>query len=232
MARLQRIAPLGIPQHIIQRGNNRQVCFACDQDMAFYASLLLEYSKKFSVSLHAWVFMTNHVHLLASPYTIGGISNMMQSVGRRYVRYFNREYGRSGTLWEGRFKSSLVQSETYLLQCQRYIELNPVRAKMVSDPAQYVWSSYQRHALGEAVKMSTPHEEYFSLGNTDSVRQSVYRALFRSHVDDELIKDIRLAVNKGLALGGERFKDEIEWLYKRRVKPAKMGRPRLRPEVK
>jgi putative transposase len=176
--------------------------------------------------------MTNHVHLLASPYTIGGISNMMQSVGRRYVRYFNREYRRSGTLWEGRFKSSLVQSETYLLQCQRYIELNPVRAGMVSDPAQYVWSSYQCHALGKAVKMSTPHEEYLALGDSDSARQSVYRALFCTHVDGELIKDIRMAVNKGLALGEERFKDEIERLYNRRVRPAKMGRPRLRLEVK
>jgi len=231
MARLQRIAPLGIPQHIIQRGNNRQVCFACDQDMAFYASLLYEYSKKFSVSLHAWVFMTNHVHLLASPNMIDGVSNMMQSVGRRYVRYFNREYRRSGTLWEGRFKSSLVQSETYLLQCQRYIELNPVRAGMVSDPAQYVWSSYQCHALGKAIKMCTPHEEYRVLGDTASLRQSAYRALFRAHVDDELIKDIRSAVNKGMALGGERFKDEIERLHNRRVRPAKMGRPRLRSEV-
>ena len=230
MARLQRISPLGIPQHIIQRGNNRQVCCACDQDMAFYASLLTEYSTKFSVAIHAWVFMTNHVHLLASPYANGGISAMMQAVGRRYVRYFNGEYRRSGTLWEGRFKSSLVQSEKYLLQCQRYIELNPIRASMVSDPAEYCWSSYQCHALGKTVKMSTPHEEYLCLGNTGPARQKAYRALFRSHVDDELIKDIRLAVNKGLALGEERFKEEIEQLYGRRVRPAKMGRPRLRSE--
>ena len=231
MARLQRIAPPGIPQHIIQRGNNRQVCFACDQDMAFYASLLYEYSQKFSVSLHAWVFMTNHIHLLASPYKVDSISNMMQSVGRRYVRYFNREYQRSGTLWEGRFKSSLVQSEMYLLQCQRYIELNPVRAGMVLDPAEYVWSSYQCHALGKAVKMSMPHEQYLALGNTDPIRQSVYRSLFRAHIDNELIKDIRSAVNKGMALGGDRFKEEIERLTNRRVRPAKMGRPRRKSEV-
>ena len=204
MPRLQRIAPLGIPQHIIQRGNNRQVCFACDQDMAFYASLLHEYSKKFSVSLHAWVFMTNHIHLLVSPYEIGSISNMLQSVGRRYVRYFNREYCRSGTLWEGRFKSSLVQSETYLLQCQRYIELNPVRAGMVSDPAEYVWSSYQCHALGKTVKMSKPHDEYLALGSTGPIRRSVYRSLFRAHVDDELIEDICAPVNKGTSRGGHR----------------------------
>lgn len=232
MARMQRIAPLKIPQHIIQRGNNRQTCFACNQDMAFYASLLYEYSTKFSVSLHAWVFMTNHVHLLATPCSPGGVSNMMQSVGRRYVRYFNREYRRSGTLWEGRFKSSLVQSEMYLLQCQRYIELNPVRAGMVVDPAQYSWSSYQCHALGKIISMCKPHDEYLSLGETDSQRQRAYRGLFCLHVDDELIKDIRMAVNKGLALGGERFKDEIECLHNRRVRPAKMGRPRLKSEEK
>lgn len=225
MARLQRISPLGIPQHIIQRGNNRQVCFACEQDMAVYAHLLDEYSSKFSVALHAWVFMINHMHLLATPYETGSISNMMQAVGRRYVRYFNREYQRSGTLWEGRFKSSLVQSETYLLQCQRYIELNPLRAGMVSDPADYVWSSYQCHALGKAINMSTPHEEYLRLGGSDLMRQSVYRSLFDAHVDDVLVNDIRLAVNKGLALGGGRFKDEIESLYGRRVKSARMGRP-------
>jgi len=216
MARLQRIAPLGVPQHIIQRGNNRQVCFAYEQDMAVFANLLDEYSNKYLVAIHAWVFMTNHVHLLATPNTTGGISNMMQAVGRRYVRYFNREYHRSGTLWEGRFKSSLVQTEAYLLQCQRYIELNPVRADMVTDPAEYVWSSYQCHALGKSIKMSTPHEEYLGLGDTCLSRQSAYRALFMHHVDGDLISDIRLAVNKGLALGGERFKDEIELLYSRR----------------
>lgn len=228
MARLQRISPLGIPQHIIQRGNNRQVCFACEQDMAFYASLLDEYSKKFSVAVHAWAFMTNHVHLLATPLETNGISHMMQAVGRRYVRYFNWTYRRSGTLWEGRFKSSLVQSEMYLLQCQRYIELNPVRAGMVSDPADYVWSSYQCHALGTIINMSTPHDEYLHLGDTESARQAAYRALFSSHVDEVLVNNIRLAVNKGLALGGERFKDEIEHMYRRRVRPARMGRPALR----
>lgn len=229
MARLKRLSPLDIPRHIIQRGNNRQVCFVCDQDMAFYASLLLEYSTKFSVSLHAWVFMTNHVHLLASPRAIDGISKMMQAVGRRYVRYFNREYLRSGTLWEGRFKSSLVQSERYLLQCQRYIELNPVRARMVTEPAQYVWSSYQCHALGKKVQMSTPHIEYLLLGKSDASRQVAYRELFLSHVDEKLIDDIRAAVNKGLAFGNDSFKDEIENLYERRVRSAKMGRPRVKP---
>lgn len=225
MARLKRIGPVGIPQHIIQRGNNRQVCFAAEQDMAVYANLLHEYSKEFSVSIHAWVFMTNHVHLLVTPHFAGGVSKMMQAQGRRYVRYFNREYQRSGTLWEGRFKSSLVQSETYLLHCQRYIELNPVRANMVADPADYAWSSYQFNALGKHIELCTPHEEYLRLGSTEKERQEVYRELFRYHVDGKLLEDIRTAANKGLALGGERFKSEIEQLHGRRVRAAKMGRP-------
>ena len=225
MARLKRIGPLGIPQHIIQRGNNRQVCFASEQDMAVYANLLHEYSKEFSVSVHAWVFMTNHVHLLATPHIDQGISRMMQAQGRRYVRYFNREYQRSGTLWEGRFKSSLVQSESYLLHCQRYIELNPVRANMVADPSDYKWSSYQHNALGKNAALCTPHEEYLRLGTMDKERQEVYRELFRYHVDGDLMDDIRSAANKGLALGGERFKNEIEQLLGRRVRAAKMGRP-------
>jgi putative transposase len=226
MARLPRIGPLGIPQHIIQRGNNRQVCFASDQDMSVYAHFLEEYSQKFSVSIHAWVFMTNHVHLLATPFSEEAVSKMMQALGRRYVRYFNREYQRSGTLWEGRFKSSLVQSDIYLLQCQRYIELNPVRASMVLDPAEYIWSSYHSNALGKEIALYTAHDEYLKLGRTGIQRQKVYRSLFHVHVEEELIVDIRSAVNKGLALGDDRFKHEIETLCSRRVRPAKMGRPR------
>lgn len=225
MARLKRIGPVGIPQHIIQRGNNHQVCFAAEQDMAVYANLLHEYAREFAVSIHAWVFMTNHVHLLVTPHLPEGVSKMMQAQGRRYVRYFNREYRRSGTLWEGRFKSSLVESETYLLHCQRYIELNPVRANMVADPADYAWSSYQYNALGRHIDLCTPHEEYLRLGDTDKKRQEIYRELFRYHVDGRLLEDIRAAANKGLAFGGERFKAEIEQLHGRRVKAAKMGRP-------
>ena len=226
MARLPRIGPLGVPQHIIQRGNNRQVCFACEQDMAVYANFLENYARKFSVAIHAWVFMTNHVHLLATPYEVEAVSKMMQALGRRYVRYFNREYLRSGTLWEGRFKSSLVQSDVYLLQCQRYIELNPVRANMVSDPAEYVWSSYQGNGLGKKIALHTPHEEYLKLGDTNERREKAYRSLFNAHIESGLIEDIRSAVNKGMALGDDRFKREIEVLCGRRVSPAKMGRPK------
>ena len=228
MPRLPRIGPIGIPQHIIQRDNNRQVCFASEQDLAVFASLLDEYATKFSVAVHAWVFMTNHVHLLVTPYAEAGVSKMMQALGRKYVRYFNREYQRSGTLWEGRFRSSLVQSETYLLHCQRYIELNPVRAGMVSAPSDYAWSSYQCHALGKVISLSTPHKEYLRLGKCDKERQIAYRSLFRAHVDGELVDDIRSAVNKGLALGNDRFKDKIEQLSGRRVRAAIMGRPKSR----
>jgi len=128
MARLPRLCLSGIPQHIIQRGNNRQICFASNEDFAAYAYWLNEYSAKYEIAIHAWVFMTNHVHLLVTPGTTDGLSKMMQSLGRQYVRYFNYTYRRSGTLWEGRFKSCVIEAENYLLSCQRYIELNPVRA--------------------------------------------------------------------------------------------------------
>lgn len=176
MARLPRIGPQGIPQHIIQRGNNQQICFADEGDLACYATCLMDYSVKFTVDIHAWVFMTNHVHLLATPRMANAISTMMQAIGRHYVRYFNRKYQRSGTLWEGRFKSCLVQSNVYFLQCQRYIELNPVRAGMVEDPAHYVWSSYQCSALGKAFDLFTPHPEYLGLGNCPSTRMENYRS--------------------------------------------------------
>lgn len=227
MARLPRVGPAGIPQHLIQRGNNRQVCFASDQDFSVYAHWLKKYALEFSVDVHAWVFMTNHVHLLVTPAIDGGVSKMMQALGRYYVRYFNREYQRTGTLWEGRFKSSLVQSERYLLQCQRYIELNPVRANMVADPGDYVWSSYQCNALGKTSALCSPNAEYLSLGKEASDRQYRYRALFRHHVETEMINEIRQSVNKGLVLGSGHFKDEIEQLTGQRARPGHMGRPPL-----
>lgn len=226
MARLPRFCPSGLPQHIIQRGNNRSICFADDQDFAAYAHWLYEYSIKFKVDIHAWVFMTNHVHLLATPSTDDGISLMMQALGRRYVQYFNFTYQRSGTLWEGRYKSSAVDTENYLLICYRYIELNPVRANMVNDPADYLWSSYRCNALGVETLLCTPHEEYLSLGKTSDDRHKCYRELFSYQIDGELLTDVREALNKGLALGSERFRGEVEVLYGRRVKPGKMGRPK------
>ena len=210
---------------MIQRGNNRQVCFADEQDFAAYAGWLKGYSKKYQVDIHAWVLMTNHVHLLCTPRGQNAVSHMMQSLGRHYVRYFNFSYKRTGTLWEGRFKSCLVQEETYLIQLYRYIELNPVRAGMVEQPSDYVWSSYPINALGKVSELCTPHAVYLALGKDANERQASYRELFKHHVDGKLLEDIRLAVNKGMALGSERFKTEIESLSGRRMTAKKMGRP-------
>lgn len=223
MARLPRLCPPGIPQHIIQRGTNRQVCFALEEDLAAYAHWLDECAEKFRVSIHAWVFMTNHVHLLVTPETSGGVSKMMQTLGRYYVRYFNHTYRRTGTLWEGRFKSCVVDEENYLLICQRYIELNPVRAGMVSAPEDYTWSSYRANGLGQYAKLWTPHRIYQKLGKTTEERVENYRALFASHLDSEVLTQIRQATNKGMALGNDRFKREVALLSGRRVTPLKRG---------
>lgn len=223
MARLPRLCLPNIPQHIIQRGTNRQVCFASEDDFAAYAHWLEECARKNHVAIHAWVFMTNHVHLLATPEEAGGISKMMQMLGRHYVRYFNHTYQRTGTLWEGRFKSCVVDAEDYLLICQRYIELNPVRAEIVESPADYPWSSYKANAEGKIMEMWSPHEVYRALGGTVASRTKHYRELFSGYLDDNIVTQIRAAANKGLALGNDRFKEEIELLSGRRVTPLKRG---------
>ncbi len=225
MPRRPRLCPAGIPQHIGQRGNNRQICFASDNDLKAYAHWLLEGSLKCHVQIHAWVFMTNHIHLLATPQEEMAIARMMQYVGRQYVQYFNRKHQRSGTLWEGRYFSCLIQGDAYLLSCQRYIELNPVRAGMVEDPANYSWSSYRANGLGINTKLLTPHPLYVQLGRSKSERLANYRALFQPQVDGELFQDIQYALNHRLVLGTERFKTEVEELTGRRVRPLKRGRP-------
>jgi len=223
MPRQPRPCPAGIPQHIIQRGNNRHVCFASNEDMAAYANWLHEASVKFGVLIHAWVLMTNHVHLLVTPVNESAISRMMQYLGRYYVPYFNYTYQRSGTLWEGRFKSCLVQADAYLLACHRYIELNPVRAGMVKDPADYIWSSYRANALGLTTKLRTPHPVYEALGASKQERLSTYRALFEGELNHQCLTDIREAVNCGLVLGTDRFKDEVEQMHGQKVRLQKRG---------
>jgi len=226
MARLTRVSPIGVPQHIIQRGTNRQAIFAEDADMRAYLTWLQEYSVKYNVEIHAWVLMTNHVHILCTPKIERATSLMMQSIGRMYVRHFNYTYKRTGTLWEGRFRSCLVQDEYYLLSLYRYIELNPVRAAMVNDPAEYSWSSYSCNALGVKTKLQTPHERYLALGKSDAERQEAYRELFKIQVGKELLKEIRESTNRGLALGNSAFSEQIEKLTSSRVTKKKMGRPR------
>lgn len=223
MARLPRLCPVGIPQHIIQRGNNRQPCFASDEDFAAYASWLLKASKLYRVDVHTWVFMTNHVHLLVTPHEANAVSRMMQYVGRHYVRYFNHTYRRTGTLWEGRFKSCLVQEDEYLFYCYRYIELNPVRAKMVAHPADYRWSSYHANAMGVNSNLRSPHPLYIALGSDAASREANYRSLFDAHIDSQVIDDIRGSVQKGLVLGSDYFKEAIADLTGRRVREKKRG---------
>ncbi len=226
MARLARVSPVDIPIHIIQRGNNRQACFVADEDYESYSEWLWEYSQKYKVDVHAWVMMTNHVHLLCTPRQVDAISSMMQAQGRRYVRYFNHLYQRSGTLWEGRYKSCLVQEELYLMEVYRYIELNPVRAGMVAAPGEYRWSSYTFNAEGKSSVLCTPHPVYLAMGKTFLERQDNYNALFADHIENpELLKEIRENTNKGLAIGRNKFKDEIEKLTGRRMTAGKRGRP-------
>lgn len=225
MARLPRISPVDVPVHLIQRGNNRQRCFDADADYAAYLGWLAGYAKRCHVEVHAWVLMSNHVHLLCTPRSEGALSRMMQSMGRSYVRYFNRQYERSGTLWEGRYKSCLIQEDRYLLEVYRYIELNPVRAGMVADAGDYRWSSYQVNAWGQASELCTPHPTYLALGADEHERQTQYRALLNRYVDDEELEAIRASTHKGLALGDDDFKEAIEVRTGRRVVAKKRGRP-------
>jgi len=223
MARLPRMCVAGVPQHVIQRGVNRQPCFVTDVDKAAYANWLYESSKKYDVAIHAWVFMTNHVHLLVTPSTPDGVSKMMQALGRYYVRYFNRAHERTGTLWEGRFKSCAIEAEKYLLNCYRYIELNPVRAGMVKSPEMYKWSSYSANALGKEIRLCTPHYLYKQLGENTHERTAAYRELFKNRLKQEFVDGLRQASHKGMAVGSEGFLSEIEALSGRRMRPLKPG---------
>ena len=226
MPRLPRFAPIGIPQHIIQRGNNRQPCFCEDQDFGVYTRFLISASEKYQVDIHAWCFMSNHVHILATPKSEGAVSLMMQSLGRQYVQYFNHKYKRTGTLWEGRFKACLIDSDYYLLTCYRYIELNPVRAKMVSQPGEYRWSSYRVNTGIKKSDLMTHHEIYLQLGSSDEARFDAYKALFDEELNNLQLESIRAATSRGLLVGSEKFKNKIEELLGQSVRPNPVGRPK------
>ncbi|MCP3674590.1 MAG: transposase [Gammaproteobacteria bacterium] len=210
MARLPRINLPDIPQHVIQRGNNRQNCFYENNDYIVYLSKLKKYSTEFNVKIHAYVLMTNHVHLLATPKTCSGMSNMMQALGRYYVSYFNKRHKRTGTLWEGRFKASIVDSDLYFLIVSRYIELNPVRAKIVVEPSQYTWSSFHFNSKMKKIKLITPHDLYLALGATPYLRAKYYTSLFESEIPSTKMQEIRNAINGSKVLGNEEYKRKIE----------------------
>lgn len=224
MARMPRYVIPGQPQHVIQRGNNRQPIFGADSDYNFYLEKLKDASKKHECDIHAYVLMTNHVHLLVSPQQDNSIGKMMQTVGRYYVQYFNHCYHRTGTLWEGRYKATLIDTELYLLTCMRYIELNPVRATGIVDhPSEYPWSSYHFNALGDSDSLITQHDEYTRLAMTSEKRQTVYRELFKNHIPDMTLDAIREATNKAWILGDERFKVKMKSLLCRSVESVGHG---------
>lgn len=227
MARLPRLTVPGYAHHLIQRGNNRQAVFTTDADRQFLLDLLAEHAKACNVAVHAYVLMDNHFHLLATPATSQGLAQMMQSVGRRYVRYFNDRQKRTGTLWEGRFKSSLIQSERYLLACMAYIDLNPVRAGVVQQPGNYRWSGYAHHTGQRAEPWLTPHPLYWELGNTPFAREMAYANLVQSGIASVQQAALTEATLRGWALGEPEFVANLQKQTLRRVSKATAGRPPL-----
>jgi putative transposase len=215
---------VGHPQHVMIRGNNRAPIFIAYEDYRFYLEKLKQSCDKHNCQIHAYVLMTNHVHILITPYIENGISKVMQMVGRYYVQYFNYTYERTGTLWEGRYKATLIDSETYALTCYRYIELNPVRAQnMAKHPSEYPWYSYRYNALGQVNTLITPHLLYSALGTTNEERQTAYRALFKAHIPESTLDEIRMATNKAWVLGNDYFKNSIEQQLNRQAKPKDKG---------
>ena len=227
MARLPRFFVPGHPLHVILRGNNRQRVFATIRDYTIYLGWLRDAAQSHGCAIHAYVLMPNHIHLLVTPDHDQSLPKTLQSLGRRYVQYFNQTHKRTGTLWEGRYRATLVDTEAYLLTCYRYIEGNPVRAENVTHPSEYRWSSYHFHAAGKADQVVTPHALYRRLGRTPAERQMAYRALFRKHLSGETLDEIREATNKAWVLGRDRFRKKIATMTERRVEPLPRGRPRV-----
>lgn len=226
MARLPRIDIPGVPQHVVQRGNNRLPCFLDDEDRLHYLHRLSECLQKTSCQLHAYVLMDNHVHLLITPNATGELSRLMQHLGRHYVHAFNARHGRTGTLWEGRYKACLVDSEAYLLRCHRYIELNPVRARVTADPADYPWSSCaaylgQRPASGLHI-----HPVWERLAPTRTAREQAWRGFLDEAVPAGQLDEIRLYLQQQRVLGRDDFKAMIEAKTQRFASARPAHRPR------
>ena len=225
MARLPRLSLAGYPHHVIQRGNNRQPIFEEAVDYLRMLELLRGSAVRFGVTVHSYVLMGNHFHLLVTPQTADALPHMMQSVGRSYVRYFNDLRGRTGTLWEGRYKSTVIQTQRYLLACMAYIDLNPVRAGLSPAVADYPWSSYN-HYIGRKIdKLVTPHPMYWELGNTPFAREAAYAELVHAGVSGQQLTHLTDATLKGWALGDAEFIEGLQKITPRRVTPTAAGRP-------
>jgi putative transposase len=214
-----------LPQHVIQRGVDRQAVFFEPSDYELYLRSLDAAAKRYECQIHAYVLMINHTHLLVTPGSERSLPRVMQAMGRGYVQALNKKYGRTGTLWQGRYKASLVQDDGYLLTCYKYIELNPVRAGLVSAPGDYPYSSFAHNAHGITDRLLTPHKIYESLARKVEERHTAYRRLFRDCVTPDLLSTIRETTNACLVMGNDRFKDQIEAILGRSVRPGKSGRP-------
>jgi putative transposase len=228
MARLPRLVLPGQPHHIIQRGNNRQAIVVDDKDRQHFLAMLRECALTHQVAIHAYVLMDNHVHLLATPQQVEGLSRMMQSLGRRYVGWFNHRHGRSGTLWEGRFRAAVIEGERHLLACARYIELNPLRAGMLMDAASFAWSSCAHHLGRRRDPLVTEHPMYWALGNTPFEREAAYRELLEQGLSDEEVEALTASALKGWPLGSAGFLQGLATQVDRPMRPRSRGRPRKR----
>lgn len=229
MARLPRLTVPGYPHHLIQRGNNRQAIFASTADYETLLGMLAENALRFEVELHAYVLMSNHFHLLATPTTQSGLPLMMQSVGRQYVRYFNQRQGRSGTLWEGRYRSTLIQADRYLLACMVYMDLNPVRAAIAGAAGDYPWSSHAHYSGRLHQKILTSHPLVWSLGNTPFAREAAYSEMVATGIRQDVQQALTDSANSGWALGSDDYIRDLQARTDRRVAKGKAGRPRLTP---
>ncbi|MYN16890.1 transposase [Rugamonas sp. FT107W] len=232
MARLPRLIVPGQPHHVIQTGNNNQPIFRETEDYQAFLGWLRTAAKNYKVAVHAYVLMPDHLHLLVTPADADGLGQMMQWIGRYYVPYFNQKYGRSGTLWNGRYKTSLIDAEQYFMSCSRYIEFNPVRNGMVGRAEDYPWSSYPHHAGLRSDGLIVDHPKFWELGNTPFQREAAYIALAEPALSEEEITLISKALLKGWPLGTEQFKTALQHKVKRQVLPAKRGRPfKIKPEA-
>lgn len=225
MPRRARLAIANVAWHIIQRGNNRSACFYSENDYLVYLHLLGQLSLKYGCAIHAYCLMTNHVHLLLTPDTASGPSLLMKHLGQNYVQYINRTYERTGTLWEGRFKSCLAQDENYALHCYRYIELNPVRAGMVRKPGDYRWSSFGHNVGRTKNELITAHPSYRGLGSNSAQREKAYMNRVEAGLSEDLLKAIRLSTRGNFVLGSDEFGREIESALNRQALPRRPGRP-------
>ncbi len=226
MARLARLVVPHYPHHVIQRGNDQQLIFRDEEDYAVFLKWLRDAVRRFKLAVHAYVLLPNHFHLLATPVDETGLARTMQWLGRYYVPYFNHKYQRAGTLWQGRYRTTVLEPERYLLLCSQYIELNPVRAELVAAPDHYPWSSCAHHVGIKADSLITDHALYWALGNTPFEREAAYKTILEQPLGREELVSMRDATNKGWVLGSEKFKQGIAKQTTRRLDPLQKGRPK------